>query len=112
MSLPNTSVSIPVYYLSSANVDALTGCRPIQYCHYFKCIFFPSETQVWKGSFGVWQACKGMCLCTENKNLKQMRPLRLNTQMLIITAVRKGCGGTDIVINLRDKAAQYSSKLI
>lgn len=73
MSPPNTSVSTPSRLLSQRCKRGCPriGCRPTQYCrHDFKCIFFPSETQVWKGSFGVWQVCKGMCLCTENKKPK------------------------------------------
>ena len=73
MSPPNTSVSTPSRLLSQRCKRGCPriGCRPTQYCrHDFKCIFFPSETQVWKGSFGVWQVCKGMFLCTENKKPK------------------------------------------
>lgn len=42
---------------------------------------------------------QGHVFVHQKQKPKKMRPLRLNTQMLIITAVRKGGGGTDIVIN-------------
>lgn len=95
------------YYLHGANVDALAqAAAQLSVADMISgVISSPLKHKCGKAALECGK-CVRACVCAlKIKSLKQMRPLCLNIQMLIITAVRKGCGGTDIVRNYFERGS-------
>lgn len=95
------------YYLNGAIVDALAqAAAQLSTADMISSVFSsPVKHKCGKAVLECGK-CVRACFCAlKTKSLKQMRPLCLNIRMLIIIAVRKGCGGTDIVRNYFERGS-------